>query len=211
MRTRAAQAARWTGANENFLNAPYAIEQFVGPCLEGLGAKAGPLVMQLSPLGSDWLRRVPALIERLHAFLSALRRTAPRALLALEVRDRESAERAARGRAQRHRHALLLRRPRALTLDERASRCPCRSSAGYTLVARWLLHSNIDYEVAKTRYAPFDRLIDEDLLTRQGDRRPGTAHPYCGARSFHHHRQQSRRQRPAQRGQARAAHCRKRR
>jgi hypothetical protein len=34
------------------------------------------------------------------------------------------------------------------------------------LVARWNLHGGMRYEDAKHRYAPFDRLLDADLITR---------------------------------------------
>jgi hypothetical protein len=31
---------------------------------------------------------------------------------------------------------------------------------------RWNLHAGFRYDEAKTRYAPFDRLLDADILTR---------------------------------------------
>jgi hypothetical protein len=34
------------------------------------------------------------------------------------------------------------------------------------LVVRWLLHAGFSDEAAKQRYAPFDRLLDSDVLTR---------------------------------------------
>jgi hypothetical protein len=34
------------------------------------------------------------------------------------------------------------------------------------LVVRWSLHAGLRYEEAKNRYAPFDRLLDPDLITR---------------------------------------------
>jgi hypothetical protein len=33
-------------------------------------------------------------------------------------------------------------------------------------VIRWNLHAGFGYEEAKSRYAPFDRLVDEDPATR---------------------------------------------
>jgi len=35
------------------------------------------------------------------------------------------------------------------------------------LVVRWMLHSGFRYEVAKERYQPFDRLVDEDAESRE--------------------------------------------
>jgi len=34
------------------------------------------------------------------------------------------------------------------------------------LVVRWNLHAGLRYEGAKNRYAPFDRIVDPDLVTR---------------------------------------------
>jgi hypothetical protein len=34
------------------------------------------------------------------------------------------------------------------------------------LIVRWSLHAGLRYEEAKNRYAPFDRLLDPDLITR---------------------------------------------
>ena len=35
------------------------------------------------------------------------------------------------------------------------------------LVIRWMLHSGLRYEAARSRYEPFDRLIDEDVGSRE--------------------------------------------
>jgi hypothetical protein len=35
------------------------------------------------------------------------------------------------------------------------------------LVVRWMLPPNLDYEEARERYFPFDRLVDEDVRTRE--------------------------------------------
>ena len=34
------------------------------------------------------------------------------------------------------------------------------------LVVRWNLHAGLRYEQARSRYAPFDKLVDPDLVTR---------------------------------------------
>jgi hypothetical protein len=36
-----------------------------------------------------------------------------------------------------------------------------------TLVVRWMLGGGLEYAAAKERYAPFDRLVDEDLASRE--------------------------------------------
>lgn len=35
------------------------------------------------------------------------------------------------------------------------------------LVVRWMLHAGLKYEVAKDRYEPFDRIVDEDADSRE--------------------------------------------
>jgi hypothetical protein len=35
------------------------------------------------------------------------------------------------------------------------------------LVMRWMLHAGLRYEVAKEKYEPFDRIVDEDSDSRE--------------------------------------------
>ncbi len=58
--------------NPCFLNARITIDDFVRPCLDGLGAKAGALVFQISPLPVEMLGEPSVFIDRLAAFLAAL-------------------------------------------------------------------------------------------------------------------------------------------
>ncbi|HEY6715908.1 MAG TPA: DUF72 domain-containing protein, partial [Reyranella sp.] len=51
-------------ANPHFLDAAIAAREFIVPCLEGLGAKAGPLVFQVSPLPRGLIEEGATLIER---------------------------------------------------------------------------------------------------------------------------------------------------
>ena len=78
-------------ANSHFLDAAVATREFVVPCLEGLKAKAGPLVFQVSPLPRSLVEDSSLLIERLEAFFAALPTElggrAP--LYALELRNPE--------------------------------------------------------------------------------------------------------------------------
>lgn len=167
------------GANPSFLDAHAAAERFVLPALEGLGAKAGPLVFQLSPLPRDWLQApaAHALIERIGAFVAAL----PRALngqtpiYAVEVRDaalltprfvrtlRQAGARLTIGIHARMPNAA--RQSAALrAMDAPGDAEPWRLRG--PLVVRWNLHAGYRYEDAKNRYAPFDRLLDPDIVTR---------------------------------------------
>jgi uncharacterized protein YecE (DUF72 family) len=170
-----------TEPNPQFLDATAADELFVQPALRGLGPKAGPLVFQISPLPRP-LFRTPeaahALIDRFAAFFAAL----PRAvdgfvpLYAVELRDpelltprfvrmlRSSGVRLCLGvharmpEASRQAAALHLLDAEGTARDDWRLTGP--------LVVRWNLHAGYRYDDAKTRYAPFDRIIDADIVTR---------------------------------------------
>lgn len=169
-----------TEPNLHFLDAVVATEQFVIPAIEGLGEHAGPLVFQLAPLPRPMTTgdAAHATIERLGAFLSAL----PRAvgafvpLYAVELRNPELLTR----RFIRMLHESGAR----LTIGVHANMpAAARQSAALRaldalpdegddwrlkgpLVVRWNLHSGLRYDDAKSRYAPFDRLLDPDIATR---------------------------------------------
>lgn len=167
------------GDNPAFLDAAMATEQFVLPALRGLGARAGPLVFQLSPLPRAMTSGAAghALIERIGAFIAALPRevdaTAP--LYAVELRNAElltprfvKTLREAGGRLCLGIHARMPPAARqAAALRAMDSDAPGEDwKLAGPLVVRWSLHSGFKYDEAKNRYAPFDRLIDPDLATR---------------------------------------------
>lgn len=155
--------------NPAFLNAQIAIDEFVTPCIGGLGAKAGALVFQFSPL-PDALVVEPALfIDRLYEFLKALPPLEGDACYAVEIRDAVMltprfirALREAKVRYCIGVHARMpdvRRQAKALALLDEDGLGP--------LVVRWSLHSGFRYEQAKSKYEPFDRIVDEDLDTRE--------------------------------------------
>jgi uncharacterized protein YecE (DUF72 family) len=161
-----ANGGRATDRNPRFLDVALAADQVVTPCVAGLREKLGMLVFQFPPLGGRAARLADRFVERLSAFLNALRREAHRHVpIAVEVRDPE-----------------LLGEPLARALNEAGARfcfsvharMPSferqrQAMAGLApgaLVARWNLHAGFQYEQAKARYAPFDRLVDEDPATR---------------------------------------------
>ena len=82
--------------NPHFLDPAIAAREFVVPCLEGLGAKAGPLVFQVSPLPRGLVEDATIVIERLAAFFAALPKELgkQRPIYALELRDAELHRRA---------------------------------------------------------------------------------------------------------------------
>ena len=164
--------------NPRFLDAAYAAEHFVMPALEGLGDRAGPLVLQFAPMPPELTREAHPLIERIAAFLARLPATHAgiRPVYAVELRNpelltprfvhrlREAGARLCIGIHARMpplaRQAAALRSMDAGTAPEGGW-----SLAG-PLVVRWSLHAGFGIEQARNRYAPFNRLIDPDLVTR---------------------------------------------
>ena len=165
--------------NPSFLDPVLAREQFVEPALRGLGSRAGPLLFQLSPLP----RQMTAdggleLIDSLGVFLRQLPREvdgmAP--LYAVELRNAELLTprfvrmlhdagarlcvgiHAAMPAAARQAAALRAMDASESEGDDWRLKGP--------LIVRWNLHAGLRYEDAKKRYAPFDRLLDADLITR---------------------------------------------
>jgi uncharacterized protein YecE (DUF72 family) len=165
--------------NPAFLDPRLATEQFVEPALRGLGRRAGPLVFQLSPLP----RRLTAdgsreLIDWLGVFLRQLPRDvdglAP--VYAVEPRNAELLTprfvRMLHDAGARLCLALHASMPSAARQAAalRAMDAPGADGGDWRLagplVVRWSLHAGLRYEEAKSRYAPFDRLLDADLVTR---------------------------------------------
>jgi uncharacterized protein YecE (DUF72 family) len=148
--------------NPRFLDAAFAVERFVGPCLEGLGEKAGALVFQFPPVGREHTREPRAFAERLADFLGRLPRGP---LYAVELRDPvlivDAYLQALLGSGAHH---CLGLHPRMPVASEQA-RVTGLAHAG-PLVVRWNLHHGFGYEAAKARYQPFTRLVDEDIPNR---------------------------------------------
>ncbi len=134
----------------------------VSPYLEGLQAKAGPLLFQFPPLSVTAVGGPQRFAERLHAFLDALPHGP---LYAVELRNQD----------------LFTSSYIDALVDTDTTHCfnvhptmppiheqfrAAKASASRTLVVRWMLHPSHRYEGAKRRYEPFDRLIDEDLENR---------------------------------------------
>lgn len=158
-------------ANPHFLDAAIATREFVVPCLEGLGAKAGPLVFQVSPLPRELVAETATLVERLAAFFAALPRELGkhRPLYALELRNAELLT----PRLMRMLAAAEVRY--CVGLHDRMPEVERQAVALRTLdgdvpgplVVRWNLHRGFLYLAAKQRYEPFDKLVDEDTETRR--------------------------------------------
>jgi uncharacterized protein YecE (DUF72 family) len=156
--------------NPHFLDAAIAAREFVVPCLEGLGAQAGPLVFQVSPLPRGLVEDAATLIERLAAFFAALPKELGRhrPIYALELRNAELLTprlmKMLATAGVRYCVGLHDRMPE-VERQEVALRALDGDTPG-PLVVRWNLHRGFLYQAAKQRYEPFDRLVDEDSESR---------------------------------------------
>lgn len=146
-----------------YLDVEYATREFVIPCTAGLDSKAGPLVFQFPPQGRESTRNPDLFINRLYRFLKAL---PPGPLYAVEVRDPELLT---------NRLFMCLKTTGARFCVASHARMPAPSkqielAEGIVgegdFIARWSLHSGFKYEDAKSRYFPFDKLVDEDIDSR---------------------------------------------
>ncbi len=168
------ESGRAAQINPAFLNPELALHEFVLPALKGLGQKLGALVFQISPLPLALLADMPALLHRLATMLrglpspDALSQEAPDAVVAVEVRDPHwlTPEFAAVLRAAGAAYCLGLH----AKMPPIEGQLPLlRALWPGPLVCRWNLHRShgaFGYKDAINLYQPFDRLVDEDLLTR---------------------------------------------
>jgi uncharacterized protein YecE (DUF72 family) len=154
--------------NPCFLNAQMAIDDFVTPCLEGLGAKAGALVFQLSPLPDQMLAQPAVFIERLGEFFDALPTLPDGSCYAVEIRDASLLTprfiRMLKTAGVRYCVGIHARMPDPLR--QAAALALLDGEPAGPLIVRWSLHGGFKYEQAKAKYEPFNRLVDEDPATR---------------------------------------------
>lgn len=158
-------------ANTAFLDPRLAIQEFIEPALEGLGARIGALVFQLSPLPLAMLDRMPEQLDRLHAMLAALpslRDAAPEAVIAVEVRDPEwlTPEFVALLKDTGARYCLGLH-PKLPPIQEQLPLL--RAMWPGPLVCRWNLHrihGPFGYEDAEKKYGEYAAIMDPDPETR---------------------------------------------
>ncbi len=164
-------------ANPHFLDAALFSEVCVQPALEGLGNKLGALVLQMSPLPASMLAKTAiyklfdALVLVLSAW-SAMKSIVPDAILAIELRNAELIQTAYRDDLI----ALLKANGATYCLAGHAKMPPLEEQLPILrklwpgpLVCRWNLHAkhgSFGYEAAKSSYEPFNKLIDEDIATR---------------------------------------------
>lgn len=165
------RAERGEPVSENpcFLNAQLAIDEFVRPCIDGLGAKAGALVFQFSPLPNEMLARPALFVDRLTAFLAALPPLVGDTCYAVEIRDASLLTprliRALKATGVRYCVGIHARMPDPSRQAAALALLDDETPLG-PLIVRWSLHGGFKYEQAKAKYEPFDKLVDEDPDTR---------------------------------------------
>jgi uncharacterized protein YecE (DUF72 family) len=149
--------------NPKFLDPRYAAEEVVGPMMEGLGDRAGPLLFQFSPIPPNLVGGRGAFLDRLARVLEAL---PDGPLYAVELRTPAFLTEAytqlleATGVAHCYNvHPAMTPLGRQLEQIQ-----PFYQPA---LIVRWMLHAGLKYEVARDRYEPFDRIVDDDLTSRE--------------------------------------------
>jgi uncharacterized protein YecE (DUF72 family) len=150
--------------NPQWLDAAYATDHVVRPFVEGLGAKAGVLLFQLSPQDEETLGGRHGFPERLHRFLSALPEGP---CYAVELRNHKllTPAYAAALRDTEALHCVSVH-PRMPDVRTQARQVGALEAPG--LVVRWMLTPRMDYETARRYYHPFDTLVDPDPIARDG-------------------------------------------
>ncbi len=147
-----------------FLDIDYAINEFIAPCTVGLGDKVGPLVFQFPPQGRAAIRTPDAWINRLYRFLQGL---PPGFLYAVEIRDPELlTERFLKCLKATHVRFCVASHARMPSPAEQIAAMAQVLDPG-AFIARWSLHSGFKYEDTKAKYYPFNKLVDEDINSRQ--------------------------------------------
>jgi uncharacterized protein YecE (DUF72 family) len=145
--------------NPHFLDVAYAKTAVIAPLLAGLGHKLGGILFQFPPQDVGDPR---AFAHRLRRFLESLPKGP---VYAVELRNPELltpdyvAALAATGAIHCHNAWTVM--PSVLAQIRRIP-----PAARRPLLIRWLLRRDDSFEEAQARYAPFDRLVCEDLETR---------------------------------------------
>lgn len=158
--------------NPVFLDAAMAVDQFVHPCLQGLGSKLGVLVFQISPLPWNMFNELDALLARLDLLLAAVRKAlalASHVIVAVEVRD-EGLQKHADfvPTLQRHGATMCLGlHGKMPAIDEQLK--VLRKLWPTPLVCRWNLNHSFGpygYPAAQEKHHPFSEIRTPDPRTR---------------------------------------------
>ena len=150
-------------SNVHFLDAGFATSEVVRPFVEGLGNRAGPLLFQFAPIPPNLVGGRGRFLERLHRFLDALPE-GPTYAIELRTPAFLTDEYATLLEETGAAHCYNVHPAMAPLARQLEVVSPFYQPA---LVVRWMLHAGLQYQVAKDRYEPFDRLVDEDVESRE--------------------------------------------
>ncbi len=151
--------AQQRGIEPVFLDPLFAKESVIAPLVQGLGSRLGAVLFQFSPLGYRYTEDPETFVARLGEFLTALPRGP---VYAVELRDPEILG---------ARYEDALRAAGAVHCCSVHSRMPSVDSQVLgeqtgPLMIRWMLQAGDDYESAAARFAPFNRIVEPDKLSR---------------------------------------------
>jgi uncharacterized protein YecE (DUF72 family) len=146
--------------NERYLDARYATDAVIGPTAEGLGSKLAAVLFQFPP-------HDPGAPEAFAAELAAFFEALPtNVTYAVELRNPElltpAYARALASTGAVHCHNVWGDMP---SVVHQAKSLPPVTRR--PLIVRWLMRRGEQYEGAKSRFEPFDRLRDEDPSNRE--------------------------------------------
>lgn len=151
--------ARQRGIEPVFLDSAFAERKVIRPLMQAFGAKLGAVLFQFSPLGFRYTQRPETFVARLREFLLSLPRGP---MYTIELRDPEilgsQYEEALAGSGAVHCSTVHSRMP---PVDSQVA----EGGAG-PLIIRWMLQQGDDYERAGARFAPFNRILEPDKLSR---------------------------------------------
>ena len=159
-----AQRAAVRADVDRFLDSEYAVSRVIDPAVEGLGERLGAILFQFPPLSHSYLRDPRRFAEALGAFLRGLP-AGPRYSVELRNSELLTAEYAdvLASCAVTHCFNVHSRMPNVL---EQAKLLGASAWQHDTIVIRWMLHPTQQYEDARARYFPFDRIVDSDPANR---------------------------------------------
>lgn len=149
-------------AGTRFLDPEHAALAVVQPAVQGLGDKLGAIVFQFSPRSAASHGGPRRFTMRLREFLDSLP-VGPAYGIELRTPALTTPEYAAALEATGTAHCYTVHSS-MLSLRAQLERIPARANP--LLLVRWMLREGLDYGTAQESYAPFNRLVAEDPVTR---------------------------------------------
>lgn len=150
-------------SNPLFLDPRYAVDEVLAPMLEGLAGRSGPLLFQFSPIPPNLVGGRRRFHERLFRFLDALP-DGPTYAVELRTPAFLTDDYAKLLQATGVAHCYSVHPAMSPIEKQLEVVSPFYQPA---LIVRWMLHAGLEYQVARDRYEPFDRIVDEDASSRE--------------------------------------------